>query len=411
MSVAQYQAEPVDRIIPPEPDLTPEIMIARATALRPMLRARQAECEAIGKVPDDVNAELVRAGFYRIVQPKIFGGYEFDAPTFYKAMMEIARGCSETGWVLALTAGHPLIAAFFPEEGQRDVYSDNGEFRCPAGFNPPGVAIPVEGGYRVTGQWVSASGIDHSTHFVTMAHVKSDPPQPGAAVLLLLKREEFSILEDWHVMGMQGTGSKSVVTKDLFVPIRRSAPTRGHGLLTQVALPGPPIHDNPMYYGRIGAFLIGEGASVAVGAARGALDLYEEILLTKRSTQRPTLQLHKELEFLHYYGQALTKVSTAEAALIRAGEEFMIFTREDKAGIARFDSAREYRLSLIGIECINMAWEAIDLIYRTAGTSSSVKAGQPIGRYFRNIAAIRTHPIQQMDRIAMSAAKSKFGVA
>jgi 3-hydroxy-9,10-secoandrosta-1,3,5(10)-triene-9,17-dione monooxygenase len=146
MSVAQYQAEPVDRIIPPEPDLTPEIMIARATALRPMLRARQAECEAIGKVPDDVNAELVRAGFYRIVQPKIFGGYEFDAPTFYKAMMEIARGCSETGWVLALTAGHPLIAAFFPEEGQRDVYSDNGEFRCPAGFNPPGVAVPVEGG-------------------------------------------------------------------------------------------------------------------------------------------------------------------------------------------------------------------------------------------------------------------------
>jgi 3-hydroxy-9,10-secoandrosta-1,3,5(10)-triene-9,17-dione monooxygenase len=57
-----------------------------------------------------------------------------------------------------------------------------------------------------------------------------------------------------------------------------------------------------------------------------------------------------------------------------------------------------------------MAWEAIDLIFRTAGTSSSVKAGQPIGRYFRNIAAIRTHPIQQMDRIAMSAAKTKFGV-
>ena len=270
--------------------------------------------------------------------------------------------------------------------------------------------MPVDGGYRVTGQWVSASGIDHATHFVTMAHVKSEPPQPNAAVLLILKRDEFSILDDWHVMGMQGTGSKSVVVNDLFVPTRRSAATRGHGLLTQVALPGPPIHDNPMYYGRIGAFLIGEGASVAVGAARGALDLYEEVLRTKRSTQRPTLQLSKEPEFLHYYGQALTKVSTAEAALIRAGEEFMIFTREDKAGIAKFDFEREYRLTLIAIECINMAWDAIDLIYRTAGTSASVKAGQPIGRYFRNIAAIRTHPIMQMDRVAMSAAKVEFGV-
>jgi 3-hydroxy-9,10-secoandrosta-1,3,5(10)-triene-9,17-dione monooxygenase len=397
-------------LIPPEPDLTPQDMIARATALRSMLRARQAECEAMGKVPDDVNAELVRAGFYRIVQPKVFGGYEFDVPTFYKVMMEISRGCSETAWVLALTAGHPLVAAFFSEEGQNELYSNNGEFRCPAGFNPPGTAIPVEGGYRVTGQWVSASGIDHATHFVTMAHVKADPPQPNAAVLLMLNRDEFSILDDWHVMGMQGTGSKSVVTKDLFVPARRSTPTRGHGLLTQVALPGPPIHDNPMYYGRIGAFLIGEGTAVAVGAARGALDLFEDVLRTKRSTQRPTLQLSKEPEFLHYYGQALTKVSTAEAALIRAGQEFMIFTEEEKAGIAKFDFAREYRLTLIAIQCINLAWEAIELIYRTAGTSASVKVGQPIGRYFRNIAAIRTHPIMQMDRVAMSAAKVNFGI-
>jgi len=410
MSLAQNRIEPVSDIVAPEENLTPEIMIARAIALRPLLRAKQAECEALGKVPDEVNAELVRAGFYRMVQPKVFGGYEFDVPTFYKTMMEISRGCSETAWVLALTAGHPMIAAFFPEEGQRDVYGDAGEFRCPAGFNPPGTAVPVEGGYRVTGRWVSASGIDHSTHFVTMAHVQTDPPQT-AGVLLLLKRNEYSILDDWHVMGMQGTGSKSVVAKDLFVPARRSAPTRGHGLLTQVALPGPPIHANPMYYGRIGAFLIGEGASVAVGAARGALDLYDEVLRTKRSTQRPTLQLDKDPEFLHYYGQALTKVSTAEAALVRAGQEFMIYAQEDRAGIAPFDLAREYRLSLIGIECINMAWEAIDLIFRTAGTSSSVKIGQPIGRYFRNIAAIRTHPIQQLDRIAMSAAKANFGVA
>ena len=103
-------------------------------------------------------------------------------------------------------------------------------------------------------------------------------------------------------------------------------------------------------------------------------------------------------------------IPTGELYMIRAGEEFMLFTQEDKAGIAKFDSEREYRLSLISIECINMAWEAIDLIFRTAGTSASVKAGQPIGRYFRNIAAIRTHPIQQMDRLAMSAAKTKFGV-
>jgi len=59
---------------------------------------------------------------------------------------------------------------------------------------------------------------------------------------------------------------------------------------------------------------------------------------------------------------------------------------------------------------MEMAWEAIDIIFKEAGTSASVKQGQPIGRYLRNIATIRTHPIMQIDRIAMKAAKTAFGV-
>jgi 3-hydroxy-9,10-secoandrosta-1,3,5(10)-triene-9,17-dione monooxygenase len=394
----------------PEPGLTAQTLLARAIALRPLLRARQAECEANGNVPTDINQRLIEQGFYRIVQPKHFGGYEIDVPSFYQVMMEIARGCSETGWVLALTAGHPLIAAFFPEEGQREVYGVDGQFRCPAGFNPPGVAKAVDGGYRISGNWVSASGIDHSTHFVTQAAIEGAPKGTPQAFLAMLRRDEYRILDDWHVMGMQGTGSKSVVAKDVFVPAQRVAFTKGVGLITNVTLPGPRIHANPMYYGRIGAFLIGEGASVAVGAARGALDLYEEVLRTKRSTQLPQLERDKDPEYLHYYGQALTKIVTAEAALVRAGQEFMTFAREDMEGIATFDRAREYRLTLIALQSIELAWQAIELIYRTAGTSASVKQGQPIGRAFRNIAAIRTHPIMQADRVAMNAAKANFDV-
>src|SRR6185295_16041588 len=109
-------------IAPPEPDLTPAAMIARATALRGRLRDAQAECEAQGRVSDAVNDQLIRAGFYRVIQPRLFGGYEFDAPTFCRVMMEIARGCPETGWVVALTAGHPLILANFPLDGQAELY-------------------------------------------------------------------------------------------------------------------------------------------------------------------------------------------------------------------------------------------------------------------------------------------------
>jgi len=376
----------------------------------PILRARQAECESSGNVSEEINNELIRGGFYRVVQPRRFGGYEFDIPTFYRVMMEISRGCSETGWVLSLTAGHPIILAFFSEEGQRDVYGTTGEFRCPAGFNPPGVAVPFEDGYRVTGSWVSASGIDLSTHFVTMAVVKSPTPHPIPAILVMLDRDQFSTLEDWHVMGMQGTGSKSVVVKDLFVSAKRTAALKAHGLLTSVTLPGPRIYDNPMYFGRVGAFLIGEGASVAVGAARGALDLFEELLHTKKSPLPPYAERDRDPEYHYHYGKALSLVLTAEAALIRQGEEYMDCVRADAEGRAMFDLALEQRLSLIGLQSINLAWEALELIFRTAGTTASVKHGQPIGRFFRNIAAIRTHPILQLDRNMMNAARTRLGV-
>src|SRR5262249_26788919 len=136
---------PSKTLSPPEASLTPETIIARATALRPLLRERQAETEKNGNVSFDTNKRLIDAGLYRMVQPRAFGGYEFAPKDFYRAMMEISRGCSETAWVLALTAGHPLIAAFFPEEAQREAYSNNGEFRSPTAFNPPGNATPVEG--------------------------------------------------------------------------------------------------------------------------------------------------------------------------------------------------------------------------------------------------------------------------
>ncbi len=410
MVALKRTADRVCEVVAPVPSLTPEEMVARASKMVPMLRARQAECESSGNVPEDTNKELIRAGFYRIVQPSRFGGYEFDIPTFYRVMMEISRGCSETGWVLSLTAGHPFILAYFSEEGQRDVYGATGEFRCPAGFNPPGVAVPVEGGYLVTGSWVSASGIDLSTHFATMAVVQSPSPHPIPAILIMLDRKQYSTLDDWRVMGMQGTGSKSVVVKDLFVPTKRTAALKAHGLLTSVTLPGPRIYENPMYFGRIGAFLIGEGAAVAVGAARGALDLFAELLHAKKSPMPPYAERDKDPEFHYHYGKALSLVVTAEAALIRQGEEYMDCVRADAEGRGEFTLELEQRLSLIALQSINLAWEALELIFRTAGTTASVRHGQPIGRFFRNIAAIRTHPILQLERNMMIAARTKLSI-
>ena len=166
---------------------------------------------------------------------------------------------------------------------------------------------------------------------------------------------------------------------------------------------------NPMYHARIGPFLIGEAAAVAVGAARGALDHYERSLVGKRGMFPPYLERREDPEFQRHYGQALALVSTAEAALVRAGEEFMDFARADADGGEPFGEEREHRLTLIEQQCVRMAWDAVELIFRTAGTSASAKAGAPIGRVFRSLAVINTHPALQLDRFGMIAARTRLG--
>ena len=395
-------------IAPPEPGLTPEALLERARAMRPTLLANQGRCEAEGRVPEDINDQLVKAGFYRIVQPRRFGGYEFDVPAFYKVMMEISRGCPETGWVLALTAGHPMLLASFPEQAQVEAYGADGEFRCPASFTPPGQARPVDGGYLISGGWVSASGIDIGTHFIGMAMVPPETDgEPPSAIQMMLDRDQFEIVDDWKVMGMQGTGSKQARARDAFVPAYRTVASMGSVRGSQ-ALPTARLYDNPMYQGRIQPFLIGEATAVAIGAARGALDLYEQALKGKRSMFPPHLERSEDPEFQRHYGTALALIATAEAGLVRAGEEFMDFAAEAASGGAPFDEERELRLTLIEQQCVRLAWEAMELIFRTEGTSASAKQGAAIGRIFRNMAVINTHPALQLDRTAVAAAKARF---
>src|SRR5262245_15604308 len=90
----------------PEPGLTPAELIARARALRERLRAEQDQSEARGCHSPELQEEFVRAGFYRALNPKRFGGYEFEYPSFYKAMVEISRGDPGVGWCLTLGATH-----------------------------------------------------------------------------------------------------------------------------------------------------------------------------------------------------------------------------------------------------------------------------------------------------------------
>ena len=374
-------------ITQPEPGLTADEMIDRARRMRPVLLERQAQCEALGRLPEETNNAFVRAGFYRILQPRTFGGYEFDVPTFVDVMVEVSRGCPSSGWVLALTSGHPHTLSYLGEQAQREAYGDDGEFRAPFVATPSVFARPVDGGYVLSGGWDYASGCDIATH--VLGHVLAPTGREGelpAIKFALLTRDQITIVDNWDVVGMRGTGSRRVEVRDVFVPAHRVAPSVAFGL--DEALPS--IHPNPMYRGKPLSLLMMEIACVSVGIARASLDSYEAILRGKRvrgpiSPYRFEAPMHQR-----NFADASALIETAQAALRQIAREYMSLTEWQASGAAPFSDEDDHRLLLIEQQIARGCFEAVTLMFQTGGSSAG-KSGAPLERYMRDMSFVMTH--------------------
>jgi 3-hydroxy-9,10-secoandrosta-1,3,5(10)-triene-9,17-dione monooxygenase len=389
----------------PEPSLTASAMIERAREMVPVLRARQAECESLGRILPQTNDEFVRAGFYRILQPRRFGGYEFDLPTFARVMIEVSRGCPSSGWVLALTAGHAImLSAFFSEDAQVDVYGVDGEFRGPSRTPTSVSARPVEGGYLLNGTWDYVSGCDIATHVIGGIAVADAEPR-----VAIVKRADFSIVDDWNTIGMRGTGSRTVVVRDAFVPAYRTILPMRDDFGSRNA-PGRRVHNNPMYVsGRLVSVLFEEMAAVAVGVARGALDVYERELCSTRLSLPPRALRSEVPEYQRHFGEAWSMIETAEALVMHIAHQYMHFAREDAEGDVPFSDERDLHLQLLEQYATRLAGDAVDLMFRTCGTHVA-QSDSALQRYFRDMAVIKTHIAAQIDRGAEAFGRVHFGV-
>lgn len=390
----------------PEPDLTPAAMVERAIGLRPRLLACQEECERLRTLPETTRQAFEEAGFYRILQPRRFGGYEFGLDTFTRVMSEIARACPSSGWTLALTAGHAHTVGRWPIEVQAELFGDRGDFRCPFVATPTATGTPAPGGYVVTGAWDYGTGCDVATHFlgtVLVARGEGREPEPLAC---LFPRADFSIVDNWDALGLRGTGSKRVVVEERFVPAAWTLP--GTTVRERVGV-RPPPHPNPLYAGPISCLLFMELAAVAVGVARGALDEYEAVLRKRTTLFPPPVPRYEHHEYQRYFGEAFGLIDLAEAGLQRAARDYTERCRRDLEEGVPFDDVADRRLLLYQQRAVQSAVEAVDLLFRTAGTSAA-KPGERMQRYFRDMSTIRTHLTMLYDRTAENYARLHFGL-
>ncbi len=391
----------------PNPKLTPEAMLQSAIDMRQMLRERQAETESAGRILDEVNDRCVEAGFYRVLQPRRYGGYEFDLPSFVKVAIELSRGCPSTGWSVTFTSGHPHVLSKYPEQAQTEAYGKDGEFRAPLVGGQNSTAKKADGGYVISGTWDYASGIDVATHFFGTAPIRENPDdEPKGLLLALFDRDQFEIEHNWEMLGMQGTGSHRVIIKDQFVPQHR---VHERGLLMPVVSPPEDrIFENPMYAGPSTNILMAEIAAVAIGTGYAALDCFEEIL-KRRTTPRSSKTRAEDREFQVYFGEALAQLETAKAALLGCTQQFMDYCRDEVAGTNPFTPEMSSRIVLVQQQCCRLAGDAVNLMFRMSGTSQ-IKPGMPMQRYFRDMMTLLTHVTLAYDRNAEGVTKMHFGL-
>ena len=393
----------------PEPGLQPAELIERAVKLRGALLEAQAAAETRGTYSPEMHEAFKKAGFYRILQPRRYGGYEFDVPTFARVIVEIARGCPGSAWCLCLASGHALnVAQLFDERAQAEVFGPDGHFAAAARALPSGTATRAEGGWLLEGTWDYCSGVPYSTHVLVGVRILGESgAQPiGVAVV---PRAQWTMLDNWgDFIGMRASGSNSVQMQGAKIPehylVREDffAPDISHGTA------GARLHGNSMYAGGTLGFFQTEISSIMVGVGYAALDEYESIIRTRKTFGPAAVLQYQHPDYQRPYGIALGKLEAARHALLGAAQEYMELARLSVAGQRPYLRSDDLRLQSGLQHAAQLSFDAVDLLYRMASTSAAAKNGTRMQRYFRDISMARTNPGLQFDLKAADLARQLF---
>ena len=322
-----------------------------------------------GRLAQEVVDAFHREGLYAMWVPRPLGGAELDPISSQQVIEQVAYGDPSAGWVLMASALAIGTGAAYLEDDAAQALFAGPRVPVIAGQGTrPGIAKPVEGGYRLTGSWSFASGIKHGTHIHTLGLIEGT----NEARIFVLPVEQVTLLDNWDVMGLRATGSIDYRIDDVFVP---------EGF-THVAVTESPKRGGALYSGGIVAFATICHSAWACGIGRRLLD--EGAANARGRGGRGGTQAASET-FLEEYARA--------EGTYRAGRALVYESWGDAwRTMERGDALSQRQHSLIRLAMAHATWASHDaamFVYTSAGTSG-LRAGT-IQRLFRDIHAATQH--------------------
>jgi len=216
-----------DTCLPVDIDAQP--VVQAAAALQPALRDYQEAIEREQRLPPALVEQFLAAGFYRMVIPRSLGGLQADPLTYLRVVELLAEGAGSIGWNIANNGIGQLVTLGLPDEGVQEVHGNGPSAMAGTAVQGGGQAVPVPGGYRVTGRWTFGSGCQESSWMLGSFQILDGGearrrPDGGSMYWRgVFPRAEAEIVPgSWDVAGLRGTGSFDWTVKDVFLPERRT---------------------------------------------------------------------------------------------------------------------------------------------------------------------------------------------
>jgi 3-hydroxy-9,10-secoandrosta-1,3,5(10)-triene-9,17-dione monooxygenase len=264
---------------------TPEQLVERARAMIPTLRSRAKACTAARNVPAESVAEMQEAGFFRVLQPKRWGGYEMNPNVYFDILKTLAEGCMSTAWIYGVIGCHPYELALFHNEAQQEVWGEDPSTLVSSTYQPVGQVERADGGFYLSGRWGFSSGSAHCKWVLLGALIwpeggpGSGPPDMRT---FLLPRSDYQVIEGtWETFGLQGTGSFDIVVDRAFVPEYRTHRAED-GFLCQN--PGQAENDNALYSLPWAQVFVRGVSTAALGGTRAAVNAAMAIMQDRISS-------------------------------------------------------------------------------------------------------------------------------
>ncbi len=280
-------------------------LLQAVASVRDILAAHADEAEALRTLPPASVAALRESGLLALRLPAVLGGAEADLVTQAEVIESVSYIDPSAGWNAMIGAGSLSLCAFLPEEAIARMFPE-GRIPILAAAIMPGRAVPVAGGYRVTGRWAWASGIRYADWLGAHVLVEQERGMPPESRMMMLATGEGEIHDTWHVAGLKGTGSCDFSVTDLFVPQGLTFPLR----------PLQPQRGGPLYSLGLPGLLLTGHVGFALGVGRRALDAILDLAQTKRRGYGKPTPLVERAVFQRVVGESDLRLRAARRLML-----------------------------------------------------------------------------------------------